>query len=404
MPTGQKLDPKFVESYIESCGYKALEPFTSTKKPMSIQCPAGHTYAVRFSSFRKGTRCKVCQKKIADKNLCLTQKEAEIRFLEKGCTLLSNYEKASIKVSAKCSKGHIFEITPANFFSTGNCNICSKDFTKLTLSNVQDILSKKGLLLISPYKNSVSKLTVKCVENNHIYETTFAAIRGSKHGCKLCCDNYYPKYTNSDIRDILLKRGYTLIGIYENSTKPFEAICPKNHKCMIRITDFNKGIGCRTCSGNLTKTQKEVAIEVETVGYKLLSEYKNNQSKLLLECPEGHLFNMSRGAFYMGQRCPACSSGFNPSQPAILYYLKFRHATGIYYKIGITNKTIKTRFYGEPTPYEIIKEERFDVGQLARQKEQQILKTYSNFRYAGDNVLVSGNTELFIIDVLGLDV
>ena len=52
----------------------------------------------------------------------------------------------------------------------------------------------------------------------------------------------------------------------------------------------------------------DVKLFIESQGYKLLStEYINIHKKLLIECPEGHQFEMSFNNFKKGQRCPICS-------------------------------------------------------------------------------------------------
>ena len=54
-------------------------------------------------------------------------------------------------------------------------------------------------------------------------------------------------------------------------------------------------------------TYKEVKEYIESFGYKLLSnEYKNSKTKLEIECPKGHVFEMRFNSFKNGTRCPKC--------------------------------------------------------------------------------------------------
>jgi len=51
-------------------------------------------------------------------------------------------------------------------------------------------------------------------------------------------------------------------------------------------------------------------------GYKLLSEeYKNNSEKLKIQCPEGHIYEVTFGNFKSGQRCPVCYHQSTSSEP-----------------------------------------------------------------------------------------
>ena len=53
---------------------------------------------------------------------------------------------------------------------------------------------------------------------------------------------------------------------------------------------------------------EEVKEYIESFGYKLLSEeYKNNRTKLCLQCPEGHIFEIRYSDFKNGVRCKTCS-------------------------------------------------------------------------------------------------
>jgi len=76
-----------------------------------------------------------------------------------------------------------------------------------------------------------------------------------------------------------------------------------------------------------------------------------------------------------------------------------------FYKIGITNLSIKRRF---PTidlaRIRIVKTWQFEVGRDAAEREAEILSQFAGDRYYGTEILVgAGNTELFTHDVLGLD-
>lgn len=94
--------------------------------------------------------------------------------------------------------------------------------------------------------------------------------------------------------------------------------------------------------------------------------------------------------------------GFDKSKLAYLYYLKVTTDTNqILYKIGITNRTVNERFnLTDLSKIEIIKQKLYERGQDAYELEQKLLKMYKQYQYTGPNVLESGNTELFTVDIL----
>ncbi len=95
-------------------------------------------------------------------------------------------------------------------------------------------------------------------------------------------------------------------------------------------------------------------------------------------------------------------NGFDPSVPAIMYYLKING--GEAYKIGITKRTVNERFLAsELKRIEVIKTWDYETGKEARKKELLILREFEYAKYKGDDLLDIGNTELFDRDILCLD-
>ena len=126
----------------------------------------------------------------------------------------------------------------------------------------------------------------------------------------------------------------------------------------------------------------------------------------MIICPDHGPFEQTPSNHLSKMNCPDCAeSGFNPSDPALLYYLAITTDDGdIRYKIGITNRAVEERFRGpDLTHIRIIKTWRYAVGRSAVKREAEILSQYSGDKYYGPDILKDGNTELFTHDILGLD-
>lgn len=100
--------------------------------------------------------------------------------------------------------------------------------------------------------------------------------------------------------------------------------------------------------------------------------------------------------------------GFNPEKPGTLYYIKFISDREIpLYKIGITNGLVKNRILGmninKNVTFTILQEFYFDDGKVARAMEKSYHLEFKEHQYTGQPIMRCGNTELFVIDVLGLD-
>ena len=105
--------------------------------------------------------------------------------------------------------------------------------------------------------------------------------------------------------------------------------------------------------------------------------------------------------------CPACANyGFNPSKLAYVYILSANVQGKRYYKFGIANdldsrlKSLRNHTNARIT---VIDTWLFEKGEEARELERQLHAEHAADRYTRPDILASGNSELFVRDVLGLD-
>lgn len=105
--------------------------------------------------------------------------------------------------------------------------------------------------------------------------------------------------------------GYKLLSEYKNNYTKNLVECAKGHQYKVTYGNFQKGQRCPICYNKIRSNGKKlthnfVKSEYIEFGYKLLSEYKNNRVKDLIECPEGHQFKVKYYHFKQGSRCPIC--------------------------------------------------------------------------------------------------
>lgn len=135
-----------------------------------------------------------------------------------------------------------------------------------------------------------------------------------------------------------------------------------------------------------------------------LEQYVTNKTPILHVCSKGHEWRAKPNHILAGRGCPSCAThGFDVNRPGRCYYIKIEFENLTYYKVGITNATVKDRFRRDSDKrITILKEWVFDHGQDAKDLEKVILA--SKDRVVVDNFLSSGgNTELFEYDILGLE-
>lgn len=94
---------------------------------------------------------------------------------------------------------------------------------------------------------------------------------------------------------------------YEKAHSKLKIQCPQKHIFEMSYSNFKRGYRCSSCFGNKKLTIENIKKYIESFGYKLLSNnYKNAITKLKIQCSIGHSFEMSYNCFQKGQRCPVC--------------------------------------------------------------------------------------------------
>lgn len=258
------------------------------------------------------------------------------------------------------------------------------------------------------YVDAKSKVTIACPIHGDFQQLPSNHLNGS--GCPKCV----MKSTKQVIQDFIKVHGdkynYSKVD-YRGAKVKVIITCPIHGDFEQASTNHLQGQNCPHCAKSImvkkkTKNKKELLKE-----FKLIHKDKYDYSKvnytgshkdILITCPEHGDFEQTPANHLTGSGCSKCAkNGFNPSKSAYLYYLKVTTDNGkVLYKIGITNRTVNERFnLNELSKIEIIKQKLYQNGQDAYDEEQRILKQYNAYRYTGPDVLVNGNTELFVINV-----
>ena len=275
--------------------------------------------------------------------------------------------------------------------------------------------------LLVNYKNNKTKVKIRCLVCGNIFEQTpDSHLRGS--GCRLCAIKRVAckqRLSKEEFLQRLFKRfperqkaDFSKFEYINSMTKSI-VICENGHEFQTRPNALMSGYWCPYCAGKLKMTKEEfikkaIKIHKDEQGNPLydysLIEYKNNHTKLKIICkrcntvfectPNNHLSKKSG--------CPHCSkTGIDLNKPVVLYYVKIVKDGKVFYKIGITNSSVRSRFIcDELDDLKVLKTWYFENGYQAYKLEQKILNKFRNFRYKKKDILRTGNTELFVTNLL----
>ncbi len=219
---------------------------------------------------------------------------------------------------------------------------------KRTKEGVQSHLNflNKGIKVLSEYTNALTKMSCRCEKCNHRWESRYTTLM--YNGCPGC--NKYSKWTTEDfVQTIQSMKPITVLSKYKHAGATVDCQC---NVC---------GTKWSPMPGNLLRPDKV--------------------------------------------SCPSCAkSGYDPSKPGYLYYLRVYDEDQVYWKIGITSRSLKERFNpSERGKIVVLYNQRFESGSAAQQCERNILNLFKHFKVKNAAPLKTGNTELFTKDVLQMD-
>jgi hypothetical protein len=122
----RRLSFNDVKKYIEDNDYVLLdEKYINNQSKLKILCPKKHVFKMIFNNFKKGQRCPICQKKISSDKQRHSYEYIKSFIESKNNHLLSeNYYNSHRKLSIKCPKNHIFNMSFNCFKRRQRCPIC----------------------------------------------------------------------------------------------------------------------------------------------------------------------------------------------------------------------------------------------------------------------------------------
>ena len=175
---------------------------------------------------------------------------------------------------------------------------------------------------------------------------------------------------------------------------------------------LNSKYGCKACgiaaaASTKTHTTADFIAAAKAIhGDKYIYDktiYSNAKNKLVITCPTHGDFTQLASGHLSGYGCKKCTSygkgRVDMSAPCTLYYFNIVGTT--IFKVGITTRSIDERYRTsfDKSQINLIFSKVYSTGQEAYNEEQRLLAEFSDSKYVGAPLLLSGNTELFIRDI-----
>jgi hypothetical protein len=165
------------------------------------------------------------------------------------------------------------------------------------------IESHGGVLLDDVYKNASIKMKMKCA-NGHVFLAKYNDIQQG-HWCNECADDAL-RNSEQEVVDYIKSRDGELLSRYKNSYSKIRIRCSAGHEWETMFKTVIRGSWCRYCGGTAPLQEDDVRKFIEDKGGKLLSGYKSDPTKILVECNRGHRWHVNFGQIKIGHWCPEC--------------------------------------------------------------------------------------------------
>jgi len=225
-----------------------------------------------------------------------------------------------------------------NILQQNTAPTCSRGgFTqKITQKQAEESFASEGYKLLSQYKNAHTKLDYVC-DNGHTHSISWSSWNAG-HRCKYCNLDKSDK-KQDEVKQSFADAQYKLLSDYRDYQTKLNFICPNGHEGSISWRVWITGWRCLKCKPPSDRKARQVEAFFKDNGYQLLDSYKDCKTKMRTICPNGHGYMVSWTNFNIGSRCKQCCHNAPISESTVIEALANEG-----YKLVSPYVNVKTKF------------------------------------------------------------
>lgn len=285
------------------------EEYSSTRK-LKFICPKKHKVRISVLTFLSTSKfpCYKCLN-IAMENKRIKNEENFRREVENvGGKMIGSYIRKHERIECVCIFGHISFVKPAHFPKYGGmCSTCSLTSPEKAKENFYANLEKIGAKPLEEYTRCDIKVKVICKNNHQCDVIPSSLVQG--RGICLKCANICPIDSERKFREKIESMGGKVLGEYKKNSDMIKVLCPKNHICYPRPASVKSGFGmCAACAGQSSEeTKKTFYRSLLDANFTRKGEYTTSKNKVAILCPKNHNINLTPQAVLIkGVYCKIC--------------------------------------------------------------------------------------------------
>ncbi|EHT8816923.1 GIY-YIG nuclease family protein [Salmonella enterica] len=209
-----------------------------------FECANGHTWEAKVCNVRTRSGCPHCSK---HRPLTPEIINADLAAEGRGIRLKSGFIDSMKKAVFICEQGHEWEAKPNGIRGGNGCPKCAGGEPLTAAIVMADLLAEgRGIELISPYVNSITKARFKC-DQGHEWEATPGMIRSGR-GCPKCADFGIWRSPIGYVYVMAYSSGLTKIGISHSPSKRLTQLRRATREAvqLIALYSFGDGTGRST--------------------------------------------------------------------------------------------------------------------------------------------------------------
>lgn len=341
--------------------------FFAMRDKFLVTCPVHGDFAITPAKHRQGQGCAKCN----NTRRALDRRSTTEEFVIKASAVAPQftyanvvYTSSAVKILVTCPLHGDFSISPNKLLCGRGCPACKSTKISKALTRPVDVF--------------IEAINTKY---NSLYSVNASTYTSCKKPVQLVC-KVHGTFTATP--DALLNKADTGC-----------PTCIKKRQCVLRSATTEQFIAKATKVHNSYYSYADVS-------------YTNNHTPVWITCPIHGNFLQLPSNHLAKKGCLICNLTWRYSNvPTTLYYLKITNPAGITaYKIGITTRALKLRYYKELAlgySFKVLRVYEFLSGEAAFTYEQRALRQFQHLRYTALDKFLhrgAGDTELFYSDIL----
>ncbi|SNW61964.1 HNH endonuclease [Orpheovirus IHUMI-LCC2] len=304
----------------EKGGKLISKVYVNNKTPLTFICANGHTFDKLPDYIISGTWCTEYSCKYSD--ILKRDKLLLNGMLNiRKAILLNSFIGYKESIEVKCCNSHILNISLENILKGMWCECYNYNKDKEKL--VKEIINAREGELLVKYNKYREKVDIKC-KYGHIFSIVpYGIVCGN--WCGQCYTKNNPTKAKLEFNKTCKERGYTVLEEYVRALDKVLIECRNGHRWNVTPGKINWGQGCKVCyyeTMTLEDTKCKFYCKVNKKGGKVTGIYKNVNTKISVICGKGHQWNVKPNRILFADTwCPNCKNTRSKGEEIIETYL-----------------------------------------------------------------------------------